>query len=165
MIIVCDTGPLRYLTEIEAVNVLPLLYGRILTTPAVLRELRFEHFPDRVRQWAGQPPPWLEIEAPTLREFLATLDDGEASVLSLAREHAADLVLVDERAAARVAQSVGLRPVGTLAVLQEAGHAGLIDFHASIQRLTTQTRFRHSKELIAKVVADYDRNVPRDREG
>jgi predicted nucleic acid-binding protein len=157
MIVVCDTGPLRYLIEVEAVHVLPKLYGRILTTPQVLQELRFEHFPDMVQQWAERPPDWLGVEAPASLAFLDRLDLGEASALSLARERDADLVLVDERAGAEVANSVGLRAVGTLAVLQDAGHESLIDFRTAIHRLTTQTRFRHSEELVRRVIADYER--------
>jgi predicted nucleic acid-binding protein len=157
MIVVSDTGPLRYLVEVEVVQVLPQLYGDVLTTPQVLNELRLEHFPDVVRQWAEEPPRWLKVEAPKAITFLDRLDDGEASALSLARERGADLVLIDERTATEVAMSVGLRSMGTLAVLREAGFERLIDFHAAVDRLTTQTRFRHSKALIAKVIADYAR--------
>jgi predicted nucleic acid-binding protein len=89
--------------------------------------------------------------------FMDRLDDGEASALSLARERSADLVLIDERAAAAVAQSIGLKFMGTLAVLQEAGFENLIDFHTAIERLTTQTRFRHTRGLIIQVIADYER--------
>ncbi|MBI4581924.1 MAG: DUF3368 domain-containing protein, partial [Planctomycetes bacterium] len=99
MIIVSDTGPLRYLVEVDAIHALPQLYGEVLTTPQILRELRLEHFPDVVRLWAQRPPDWLKVEAPIDLAFLDRLDDGEASALSLARERCADLVLIDERAA------------------------------------------------------------------
>lgn len=139
----------------------------MLTTPQILRELQLEHFPEVVRVWAEHPPGWLAVEAPINLALLERLDDGEASALSLARERCADLVLIDERAAARVAQSIGLKSMGTLAVLAEAGYEGLIDFHAAIDRLTTRTRFRFTRELIAQVVAHYDRdrhNRVNDRE-
>ena len=38
----------------------------------------------------------------------------------------------------------------------------LIDFRAAVERLTTRTRLRHTKELIAQVVANYEREW-RDR--
>src|SRR4051812_32691766 len=121
MIIVSDTSPLRYLVEVDVVEALPRLYGQVLTTPQVLAELRLGHFPEKVRQWAEHPASWLSIDQPRTISFLDRLDDGEASALSLARERAADLVLIDERTATEVARSMGLRSMGTLAVLQEAG--------------------------------------------
>jgi predicted nucleic acid-binding protein len=164
MIIVSDTGPLRYLVEVDAVHALPRLYGDVLTTAQVLDELRLGHFPEKVRRWAGHPPAWLKIEQPAIIEFLDRLDDGEASALSLARERAADLVLIDERAATEVARSIGLRSMGTLAVLQEAGYEGYIDFHAAVRSLTTTTQFRHTDSLIAQIIANYERSV-RERPG
>jgi predicted nucleic acid-binding protein len=45
-VIVSDTTPLNYLVLIEAVEILPRLYGRVLIPPAVREELRmyFPHF-------------------------------------------------------------------------------------------------------------------------
>ena len=62
MLIVSDTSPLRYLIEIEAIDVLPRLYGEILTTPQVLTELRQGQFPAVVRHWADCLPGWLKIQ-------------------------------------------------------------------------------------------------------
>jgi predicted nucleic acid-binding protein len=159
MIIVSDTSPLRYLIEVDAVDALPRLYINVLTTPQVLDELRLQHFPEVVQRWAGAPPAWLQTQLPRTLEFLDRLDQGGASALSLARERNADAVLIDERAATDIARAVGLRSIGTLAVLQEAGYEKLIDFHKAIHTLTTKTQFRHTKELIARVVADYEKRV------
>jgi len=159
MIIVSDTGPLRYLIEVAAIEALPQLYGNVLTTPQVLAELRLGHFPEKVQRWAAQPPVWLEIAQPRTLAFLDRLDDGEASALSLARERTADLVLIDERAGTELARSIGLHSLGTLAVLQEAGYEGYIDFPAALRTLTTQTQFRHTAALIARVTADYQRRL------
>lgn len=49
MIVVADTGPLRYLVEIDAVHALPILFGNVLTTPDVVGELNTLTFPDNVR--------------------------------------------------------------------------------------------------------------------
>jgi predicted nucleic acid-binding protein len=49
MIVVSDTGPLRYLVEVGAVDVLPHLYGTVLIPQIVLEELRLDHFPPIVR--------------------------------------------------------------------------------------------------------------------
>ena len=64
------------------------LYGSVLTTTAVIQELKLVHFPAVVREWAEQTPAWLKIDSPLSVEFLDRLDNGEASALSLALERA-----------------------------------------------------------------------------
>jgi predicted nucleic acid-binding protein len=157
MLIVSDTGPLRYLIEIQAIECLPRLYGDVLTTPTVISELREPHFPAVVQQWARQIPAWLKIVQPNHVDFLDRLDAGEASALSLALERRGDAILIDERTGTIVARSNGVATIGTLAVLMEAGYAGFLDFHDAIQRLITETRFRHSRKLIGQIIAEFDR--------
>jgi predicted nucleic acid-binding protein len=157
MLIISDTSPMRYLVEIEVIDVLPRLYGHILTTPNVMDELRLDKFPTVVSQWASRPPNWLVVESPAQIRFLDILDAGEASALSLALQRAADFLLVDERKATRVARDNGMRTAGTLAVLHDAGIASLIDFHASLDRLTKKTQFHHTPALIAQVIANFER--------
>jgi predicted nucleic acid-binding protein len=164
MLIVSDTGPLRYLIEIHAIDSLPRLYGTILTTSTVIGELQLPHFPAAVRQWAQQIPAWLKIEQPQHLDFLDRLDAGEASALSLAMERHADAVLIDERNGTTVARSKGVATIGTLAVLQEAGYAGFVDFREAIRQLTQETRFRHSRELIERITAEFDKEQ-RKRQG
>jgi predicted nucleic acid-binding protein len=84
-------------------------------------------------------------------DFLDRLDRGEAAAISLAVEHKADLVLIDEREGTELAQSLGLETRGTLAVLAIAGGRGEIDFDRAIEILTTQTLFRFTPELIEAV--------------
>jgi predicted nucleic acid-binding protein len=93
-------------------------------------------------------PPWMRVESPAHIEFLDTLDIGEASAISLARQRNADLRLVDERAGTRVAPTDGIRAVGTLGVLIDGGLENLLDFDAAIDRLIAQTPFRASASLI-----------------
>ncbi len=161
MLVISDTSPLRYLMEVGAIEVLPKLYGDVRTTPQVLQELRQEHFPEVVRAWSERTPAWLRVESPHELRFLAQLDDGEASALSLACERKADLLLVDERTGSRVAHDCGVNTIGTLGILQEAGHENLIDFHVAIQRLTTETAFRHTEPLMRRVIADYEQERQR----
>jgi predicted nucleic acid-binding protein len=156
MLIVSDTSPLRYLIEVAAIDFLPRLYGEIYTTPQVLDELRQGRFPIAVQQWASDPAPWLKIASPASVQFLEELDEGEATALSLAIERRADVLLVDERKATRIARDRGLITAGTLAVLRDAALSGSLDFHSAIRRLTTATNFHHSKELIEKVTADFE---------
>jgi predicted nucleic acid-binding protein len=153
MLVISDASPLRYLCEIGVVEALPKIYGRVMTTPQVLNELMQQHFPLSVRNWVANPPAWLEIQQP--REIRFALGPGESSALSLALEQAADLVLIDEREATRVAKAAGLKSNGTLGVLLEGALAGKIDFENALQTLISRTRFRHTTDLIAAVRQQY----------
>lgn len=148
MIVVSDNSPLQYLILIGCIDVLPSLYGQVLTTPQVIAELRHEGSPDAIRDWADSPPDWLRVELPADVSFLDTLDLGEASAISLAEERHAELLLIDERAGSDVAKTVGIPTVGTLGVLIDAGLERLIDFDDALERLTTQTPFYYSNSLI-----------------
>jgi predicted nucleic acid-binding protein len=148
MIVVADTGPLRYLVEIEADSALSALYGRVLTTPEVLNELSADHFPETVKAWGLRPPAWLDVAAPSQIRFAEEIDIGEASALSIAVERSADLVLIDERDGNAIARSQGLNTLGTLGVIREAGARGHLDFDSAMRRLLNQTRFRHTPRLI-----------------
>jgi len=54
--IVADTTPLNYLVLIQAADILPSLYRRVLIPPAVKVELAHANTPAIVRAWISQPP-------------------------------------------------------------------------------------------------------------
>jgi len=106
MIVVADASPLHYLVLIEGADILPALYGRVLTSPVVLEELSQPHTPEAVRRWAAARPDWLQLQAPSGHSawFPATLGPGERDAITLAEELHADVLLVDDRAARREAE-------------------------------------------------------------
>ena len=58
----------------------------------------------------------------------AVLDKGEAAVITLARALSADVVLIDESKAWKIARTIyGLRVIGSARVLVEAKRHGLLD--------------------------------------
>jgi|SRR5580765_4862975 len=151
--IVADTTPLNYLVLIEAIDVLPQLYGRILIPPAVLTELSDPQAPAKIRDWAAQAHPWLEVVP--LREpadsSLMHLDAGEREAIALAAELQASLLLMDERGGAEAARARNLKVIGTLGVLDIAAAHGWIDLPAMFDRLR-QTTFRAPHRLTATML-------------
>jgi predicted nucleic acid-binding protein len=97
--IVADTTPLNYLVLIQAADILPSLYRRVLIPPAVKAELDHASTPAIVRAWISQPPSWLEVV--NLKQPVdsapAHLDEGEREAISLASELQAALLLRDEK--------------------------------------------------------------------
>jgi predicted nucleic acid-binding protein len=150
MLVVADTSPINYLVLIDQIGILPRLYNRILIPPAVVEELKHPAAPKPVRDWMAALPGWVEVLRPKNTLSLAQLDLGESEAIALATEMRAEVLLIDDQAGRQEAARRGLRVAGTLAVLDEADQAGLVDFKLVLARLL-QTSFRVSKAVLAEI--------------
>lgn len=66
------------------------------------------------------------------------LDNGEAEVIALGIEHQAELVLLDETEARRIAELFGLKKTGAVGILIRAKLEGKIqDLRTELDRLRT----------------------------
>ncbi len=139
MIVVSNTSPLNYLILLEKDHVLPVLFKSVAAPPAVVAELSRQGAPEPVRAWIQTPPPWFRVESPLAVEASLDLDAGECEAIALAEQLRADRILLDEAKARQIASARGLRVVGTLAVLFEAGQLGLLDFGEALHELRKTT--------------------------
>jgi len=121
-----------------------------LIPPAVLAELKHPVASTPVHDWADHVPEWLEVLSPKSRLILAQLDLGESEAIALATEVDADVVLIDEQAGRLEALRRGLKVAGTLSVLDEADHAGLVVFDDVIAELR-KTSFRVSQAVLSEI--------------
>lgn len=151
--IVADTTPLNYLVLIQAAEILPNFYGKVLIPPAVRAELAHANTPDIVRAWISQPPTWLEVVSlkKPVDSDLSHLDAGEREAISLAFELQAGLLLMDERDGVTLARQRGLKVVGTLAALDLAALRGLVDLQTMFDRLR-ETTFRSPHRLMSSML-------------
>jgi len=151
--IVADTTPLNYLVLIQATDILPSLYRRVLIPPAVKVELAHANTPAIVRAWISQPPLWLEVVnlKQPVDSALAHLDEGEREAISLASELQAALLLMDERDGVTIARQRGLKVIGTLATLDLAAVHGLVDLQTMFDRLRATT-FRSPLRLMVSML-------------
>jgi predicted nucleic acid-binding protein len=116
LIVLADTGPLHYLVLIGESGILPRLFTKILVPAAVRDELLHREAPSAVRNWAADPPEWLEVrpnpsaghDDPELQQ----LDRGERAALALAEAVCADLLLMDDREGVAAARRKGSRLPG-----------------------------------------------------
>lgn len=154
MIVVADTSPINYLILIGHVDILEILYGRILIPHAVHEEMLHPKAPKSVRAWASDPPHWLELLSPstTLAPAAPRLDRGEVEAIALAEEIHADWLLIDETAGRDEAARRGLQTIGTLGILLEAHRSALLDLPTTIDRLQA-VGFRASPSIIEKLLA------------
>jgi predicted nucleic acid-binding protein len=149
MIAVADTSPVCYLILIGEIDLLRRLFTRVWIPQAVVDELLHDDAPEAVRQWASNLPTWISVRETSLksRAGMEKLQVGEVSAMLLAEELGADILVLDEKAARRVALDLGLRTTGTLGVLGEAATRGLVDFVSATERLK-MTNFRYSPALL-----------------
>src|SRR5262252_1598915 len=154
MIVVADATPLRYLTLIEAVDILPTLYERILIPQTVADELQRPRTPLPVRQWMATPPAWLAIRhAPLTSEpALSRLGAGEREAIALAQALHAELLVMDDWDGRAAALQCGLTVLGTLGVLDEAAARRLIELPEALTRLRA-TNFRMPPEIVEMLLA------------
>jgi uncharacterized protein len=123
--VVSNTGPIIALASIGQLDLLRELFGQVLIPPAVHAEIK-----DDISVALLSTASWIQVQA--VQDVLARqllreeLDAGESEAIVLAQEVAADLVLLDERAATRKARTINLQTIGTLGVLLMAKRNGLV---------------------------------------
>lgn len=151
MIVVADTSVLCYLALIDCLDILPRRFGAVRIPSQVAQECLQPGAPEKLRTFIASAAPWVQIQNPPTDRppELSALDAGESAAIHLATSRRAALLLIDERRGRSLAKSLGVKVSGTLGVLADAGLRGWIDFDQCVRRLTTETNFRASPEVIA----------------
>ena len=128
-VIVCNAGPLIALSLVGNLDLLHRLYDRVLMPEAVVREV-VESGAGRAGAIEVKAASWLEhvpLDSPPEPLLAKELGAGEAAVITVAYRLSANLVLIDERRARRIAeQAYGLRVKGSAGILVAAKRANLI---------------------------------------
>lgn len=160
MIVVSDTSPICYLVLIDAMDLLPQLYGQVIIPQAVCLELGASGAPPVLQEWINNPPPWLIFQSVEVvnDQSLSSLDFGERHAIFLAEKLEADLIILDEREARKVAASKNLKVIGLLGVLYQAALRDLIDLAESIKHLR-KTSFRASSSLLDLLLTRYQNEI------
>lgn len=150
MIVVSDTGPLRYLSVLCCAELLPHLFGSVHCPEAIIRECQHPKAPAELRAFVAALPDWLIIQEPQqiIETLSLQLDVGEAAAISLAQELKADLILIDEKKGRLQAKSYGFAVAGTLNILALAARRGLIDYSSTMARLRSTTNFRVTDAVV-----------------
>lgn len=146
--IVSNSSPLIALTQIEMAWLLPALFERVLIPVAVVRET------------ARSVPSflWLNIHPLTnpVNEHIARagLGRGESEALSLALELNRAMVILDERAARRLASELDIPVTGTLGILLEARRRSAIASLRPHLEALMDVRFYLTPQLVRELLAE-----------
>jgi predicted nucleic acid-binding protein len=157
-VVVSDTTPLHYLILVGQESILQKLYGKVIIPPAVLTELSHSSAPVQISNWATHRPVWVSVATPSsIPGRFDGLDFGEQQALALAQEIQADLVLLDDKVARRVALRELMKVKGTLGIVADAAKANLLDFVEAVGQLQ-RTSMHLDQDVVNEVIREYKRS-------
>jgi len=144
IVVITDTSCLIALTKINALELLNLLYRKVIITEEILEEYR-------------EPlPEWIEIKTVTNKKYQQLLelliDKGEASAIALAIEMGNVLLIVDDLKARKEAKRLGLKMTGTLGVLYALKQKGFISALKPYINMLQSIDFRIAPHIVAELL-------------
>ena len=114
--VISNTSPLFALADVGQLALLQRLFDTVSIPPSVRAEVLSE--PALAAVQAAISDGWLNEHKPTeigvIRLLNETLDAGESEAIALAQPMAPRWIILDDLAARRTAQAMGLPVVGTL---------------------------------------------------
>lgn len=155
MIVISDTSGICYLLLLNQIEILPALYGVVMIPQTVANELSASEAPPVVQNWIAQPPNWLQIQTDETFQSseLKTLDPGEREAILLAERLKADLVILDDKAARRIAVERGLKIIGLLGILKDAARNNLLDLEITFKQLQ-EVGFWVAPNILERLLAE-----------
>jgi len=155
-VIILDSSPLIALAIIDRLEILPVLYARVIAPPFVWQEVTvYGHGLPGAESIRNLP--WLEIEQPDaslLQTLLILAGRGETEALALAQGIPESCILLDDARARRIAEHLGIRRIGTLGVLRKAKRKGLIsELRPLVMRLQENGIYMR-QELVETILRD-----------
>lgn len=139
MIIIADSSCLIALSNIQKLDLLEQVFGKISITKEVASEFGLVL------------PSWISVEAinnnKLFEEIKTFLDKGEASSIVLAIEHPGSLLIIDEVDGRRAAQKYSVQITGTIGIIGLAKQKGIIKSVKPLINDLKKAGFRLSEEL------------------
>ncbi|SFQ56519.1 DUF3368 domain-containing protein [Parafilimonas terrae] len=154
MIVVSDTTPLSSLIHINRFNLLKELFRFVIIPSEVAAEINSMPVLASVIKANSS---WINIAEVINKmkkeELMVVLDEGESAAIILAIERKADLILIDERKGKKIAGEYGFHTTGTLGILLQAKHRGLIkELKPDLLQLKYTYNFWMTDQLITQML-------------
>ena len=159
MIVVSNTTPLLCLYYINHLNLLQELFGKIYVPEAVYNEITNygENKPGNdLFHLSNFIITKKVINKMTVELLQVNLDYGESEAVVLAKELPADILLMDEKKARRVAQANNILIMGTLGVLLVAKKRGMVTNVKSLMDDLINKNIWIEKQLYHKIICEAD---------
>lgn len=154
---VCDTSPLQYLHQLRLLDLLRVLFDRLVVPPAVAGEIS-----TGLRRGFDLPRiadfDWIAIRPPIrVLDLAPGLGPGEREVLALAFESADCTALLDDGLARAQAKLLRIRTMGTLGVLLKAKQKQLIPQVGPLLEELNRLQFRldpATRDMVLKLASE-----------
>lgn len=129
MKVVCNLSPLISLARTGLLRLLKALYGQVIIPKEVFYEVT-EKGKGKPGEKEIKEADWLKVisvrNEALLRKYREAFNPTDATVIALAKERSADLVIVDDRDLREFAEKEGLSIRGTVGIILKAKEKGLI---------------------------------------
>lgn len=150
--VVSDTSSISNLYQIGEVDLLRKLFGEIVITPAVQREL----YALDAQQEDIDTLKWIKVMTPSNQQMIENLrqdlDLGESESIALAIEKKAEYLIIDEFRGRQIAEEYGVKIVGVLGLLIQAKQKGMIpSVKVEVEKLLA-VGFRLNEKLVLSVL-------------
>ena len=131
MLTISDASPLIALSRINQLHLLKHLFGNVIVPKGVFYELT-EKGQDKAGQEQIRNASWIKSQEVRDKDFVEKLmmeglSEVDASVIALAVERKADIVIVDDKVVREAAKKEGLTITGTIGIIIQAKKLGLIE--------------------------------------
>ncbi len=154
-LVVSNSSILIHLSRIGKLWLLKEIFGKVVIPKAVYKECTIG---DKIGSEEIKRSGWIEVQEIKNQNFKNLLqiflDEGESEAIVLAFEVNADLILLDEAEARRIAKNLGLKVTGTIGILLKAKKLGLITNLRKEIELLRETGFWISETLIHKILQE-----------
>ena len=160
--IIFNSSPLINLSKIEKLELVEKLFGKIIIPEAVFNELIKDasskkgsrEIKDLINKGVVEVR---KVEDENIiKSFRKDLDHGEAEVITLALEINADLIIIDEIEARRVAEIYNLKKTGFIGLLIKAYNKKYIDNFKELLDLAIQKGFWINKNLYKNIINKFE---------
>lgn len=153
--VVVNSTPLLVLGNIGQLDILRRMYGKIVIPEAVYREVTEKE--DAASQAILAAKDWIEVQ--TIKNpneyalYRARLHAGEVETMILAQQElVADIVVLDDNAARKTAEFLGLKVTGTIGILVKAKQNGIIQQVKPLLNEIMQNGFFISDRLLRTIL-------------
>lgn len=150
-IVVADTGAIISLVHIRRLDLIEIVFGDFCIAKAVWVELSNYDNPNFDRsQLKGLKGRVKEIKS---KNYLSmVMDFGESESVVLYEELKADYLLIDDKKARLIAESLNINCIGTLGLLLKAKNDGILpELRPLFDRLISDGRF-YSRKLLNDIL-------------
>jgi len=161
-VVVFNSSPIINLAKINCLNLLEILFGKILIPEAVYDEVivmgrnkdHVKEIEELVRRRVIEKVTIKNQEL--VKAFRKDLDYGESEALALALKLDADLVVIDESDARNMARLYDLNLTGFIGILIKAYKLGIINSVIHYLDLAIESGFRINKKLYEYISNEFN---------